>query len=58
MHKHSSLTAQHSKNIYKAVDTYPYTIQFVPACYKTQTNKKMRDKDVDTCPFVFHFVLH
>ena len=43
-----------TKKIYnKAVDTYPYAIQFFAECYKS---KKMCDKAVDTCTFVFDCV--
>ena len=39
----------------KAVDTYPYVIQFVDDCYKFQ---KTYDKAVDTCYFIFDSAPH
>ena len=37
----------------KAVDNYPYALDFVPECYKTQ---EMCDKAVTTYPSTIKFV--
>ena len=34
--------------------TNPFAIEFVPECYKSQ---EICDKAVDTCPFVFRYII-
>ena len=45
---------RNQKKCDKAVNNYFYALELMPNCYKT---KRMCCETVDTCPFVFHFVL-